>query len=190
VVQRPPSRRKFLKWGIGGAAALTGATVLGLAAFGYEVPGRIAERLRFLSVKEYCVLRAAAARIVGGDGAPLSMGEIDPALFIDGFMRHFDAATRRELGGMLQLIEHSPGLFGSGGGANGAPRWRRFTQLTGEQQDQVLEEWQSSSLTIRRQCFQGLRSLVFMGYYRDPRTFALLGYDGPTIGKPADKQGG
>lgn len=173
------SRRGFIKLGLGGAAALTGATVFGLVATGYDVERAIAERLRFLSIKEYCVLRAAAARIVGGEGAPLSLAEIDPALFVDGFMRHFDAATRRELGGMLQLLEHGPSIFGS----TAAARWQRFTGLTGAQQDRVLEEWQSSSLTIRRQCFQGLRSLIFMGYYRDPRTFAMLGYDGPTIGR-------
>lgn len=181
------SRRGFLKVGLAGGALLSGATVLGLGAIGYSAPPRVAERLVHLSHKEYLVLRACVDRIVGPLPAPtLPLDEYrvattadadDPALFLDGFLRFFDAPTRRELKGLLHLIEHSTSIFGSDAGG----RLRRFTGLTGEEQDQVLREWQSSSLTIRRQCFQGLRSLVFMGFYRDPRTFAALGYDGPTL---------
>lgn len=172
------SRRRFLKLGLGGAALASGATVLGLGFFGYSIEPRVAEKLRFLSVKEYCVLRAAARRIVGDD-APAPLEEIEPALFVDGFLRHFDPATRRELRGLLQLLEHSASLFGS----DATGRMGRFSHLSTNQQDQILTEWQSSSLTIRRQGFQGLRCLVFMGYYRDARTFGLLGYDGPTVGR-------
>lgn len=185
--RRVISRRGFLKLGLGGAALLSGATVLGIGAVGYDVERRVAERLVYLSTKEYCVLKACVDRIVGPLPAPTSSIEQvriadvadadDPALFIDGFLRFFDAPTRFELKGLMHLVEHSASIFGS----NAAGRLRRFTGLLGDEQDQVLREWQSSSLTIRRQGFQGLRSLVFIGFYRDPRTFAALGYDGPTL---------
>jgi hypothetical protein len=29
--------------------------------------------------------------------------------------------------------------------------------------------------------FQALKGLVMMGYYRDPRTFRILGYKGPLV---------
>ena len=176
------SRRRFLKWGLGGAALATSATVLGVGFWGYTVERRIAERLRFLSEKEYCVLRAAAGRIVGvgaADGADSGSAEIDVARFVDGVLRHFDAATRREVRGLLHLLEHSPLALGAGA------RWSRFSSAPAAAQDALLAAWQSSNLTVLRQGFQGLRSLVFMGYYRDPRTFAMLGYDGPTVQRPA-----
>lgn len=187
--RRVISRRGFLKLGLGGTALLGSATVLGIGAIGYDVERRVAERLVHFSTKEYCVLKACADRIVGPlptATQPLEQIRIasiadadDPALFVDGFLRFFDAPTRFELKGLLHLVEHSASIFGSAA----AGRLRRFTGLPGDAQDQVLREWQSSSLTIRRQGFQGLRSLVFMGFYRDPRTFAALGYDGPTIGR-------
>ena len=37
---------------------------------------------------------------------------------------------------------------------------------------------------LLRGAFDGLKSLVFMGYYRDPRTWRILGYDGPRVNRP------
>jgi hypothetical protein len=42
----------------------------------------------------------------------------------------------------------------------------------------------SGSDLLRAGC-EGLKSLVFLGYYRDPRTWTILGYDGPLVGRPA-----
>ncbi|MBL8609283.1 MAG: hypothetical protein JNL38_18280 [Myxococcales bacterium] len=39
-------------------------------------------------------------------------------------------------------------------------------------------------MDLLRGGFAGLKSLIFMGYYRDPRTWAILGYDGPRVGRP------
>ena len=38
-----------------------------------------------------------------------------------------------------------------------------------------------SPLAVRRQGLQALRSLAFLSYYRDDRTFAQLGYPGPML---------
>jgi len=38
---------------------------------------------------------------------------------------------------------------------------------------------------LLRAGFDGLRSLVFMGYYRDARTWSIAGYDGPLVNRPA-----
>jgi hypothetical protein len=29
--------------------------------------------------------------------------------------------------------------------------------------------------------FEGLKALLFMGYYRDARTWRVIGYDGPRV---------
>jgi hypothetical protein len=43
---------------------------------------------------------------------------------------------------------------------------------------------EASDETLLRGGFAGLKSLVFMGYYRDPRTWKILGYAGPWVGRP------
>jgi hypothetical protein len=60
----------------------------------------------------------------------------------------------------------------------------RFTRLPPESQDRVLAGLESSSVDLLRGAFDGLKSLVFMGYYRDPRTWAILRYDGPLVNRP------
>ena len=54
----------------------------------------------------------------------------------------------------------------------------------GGDQDAVLASVESSSIDLLRAGFDGLRSLVFMGYYRDARTWSLVGYDGPLVNRP------
>jgi hypothetical protein len=34
--------------------------------------------------------------------------------------------------------------------------------------------------------FQAMKSLVMMGYYRDARTFSILGYGGPFLRDPSE----
>ena len=44
---------------------------------------------------------------------------------------------------------------------------------------------ESSSIELIQGAFFGLKSVVMMGYYRDPRTWGVLGYDGPRVERPA-----
>ena len=48
----------------------------------------------------------------------------------------------------------------------------------------MLAAIEASSSDLLRAGFDGLKSLVFMGYYRDARTWGILGYDGPLVGRP------
>ena len=47
----------------------------------------------------------------------------------------------------------------------------------------VLASLESSSQGLLRGGFDGLKSLVFMGYYRDARTWKIVGYAGPFVGR-------
>ena len=51
----------------------------------------------------------------------------------------------------------------------------------------MLRGLESSWLDELRAGFQALKSLVMMGYYRDPRTFAILEYGGPFVIDPAGR---
>ncbi len=84
---------------------------------------------------------------------------------------------KRDLGRFLGYLEHlAPAAVGLGS---------RFSRLDAADQDRVLASLESSSSDLLRAGFEGLKSLVFMGYYRDPRTWSILGYDGPMVGRPA-----
>ena len=50
--------------------------------------------------------------------------------------------------------------------------------MDADAQDEVLRAG-GERLTLRGQGFKSLRTLCFMGYYRDARTWPMLGYEGP-----------
>jgi hypothetical protein len=83
---------------------------------------------------------------------------------------------RRDLGRFLAYLEHVAPLA--------AGHSSRFTRLGPEAQDAVLASIEASRHDLLRAGFDGLKSLVFIGYYRDVRTWSLVGYDGPLVGRP------
>ncbi len=162
------SRRRFLRTSLLSAAALGVAGLVGRHLSGYTLDGKLAERLRVLSPKEYLILSAVARRVLCGDAADAPDADtVEAALQADIYLRQVPAPLSADVRALLQLFEHT------------ASATSRFTHLSPERQDQVLAAWQSSGLALKRQGFQALRSLCFMGYYRDPRTWPLLGYSGP-----------
>ena len=58
---------------------------------------------------------------------------------------------------------------------------RRFTDLSPLEQDRVLGALESSSIGPLRAGFEALKGLVMLGYYRDARTFGVIGYRGPLV---------
>jgi hypothetical protein len=50
----------------------------------------------------------------------------------------------------------------------------------------VLAELEASHVDQLRAGFQALKSLIMMGYYRDPGTFPPLKYAGPLLAVPAE----
>jgi len=83
---------------------------------------------------------------------------------------------RQDLSRFLSFLEHLAPL-GSGFAS-------RFTRLSPAAQDQVLEALGTSSIALVRAGFEAVKALVFMGYYRDVRTWPIVGYDGPLVGRP------
>jgi hypothetical protein len=159
------SRRRFLRTSILGAAALGLAGVIGRHLSGYRVEEKVGARLRVLSPKEYLILAAIARRVLAGDGP--SADEVETALHADEYLLQVPTELVADVRSLLHLFEHA------------ASATSRFTHMNASEQDEVLRAWQASRLALRRQGFQALRTLCFMGYYRDPRTWPMLGYSGP-----------
>jgi hypothetical protein len=175
------SRRTFLRAGLIGGALLGSAAIVGRQLSGYTVDPSVATRLRVLSPKELFVMQAVARRLVAPDEAGASAGlpsadEAEVALFVDGYLARVPAAIADDVRALLQLVEHGSGLF--------RLRAARFTRMSAAEQDATLRDWEHSRLAVRRQGFQALRTLAFFGYYRDPRTWGLCGYTGPTLLRP------
>ena len=170
------TRRGFLRAGIAGTLLLGGAAVVGRSLSGYHLDPAIARRLRVLSPKEYLVMQAVARRVLAADGddAP-SPDSVDVAGAVDTYVAKLPSAVQRDVRGLLQLVEHGSSLFRG--------HVARFTHLGAAEQDATLVDWQRSSLTVRRRGFQALRTLAFLGYWRDDRTWPLIGYSGPMLPK-------
>jgi hypothetical protein len=176
-----PTRRKVLKATLAASALLVaGSTLAVFRARGYDLPPDRASKLVALSPWQLVFVTHLARRIAApdrpGDPTIPTTDEVDVAGFIDGYVARMPAALRRDLFRAFVYVEHvAPLRLGLA--------WR-FTRLAPEDQDRVLAALESSGQDLLRGAFDGLKSLVFMGYYRDARTWKILGYDGPLIHRP------
>jgi hypothetical protein len=144
-------------------------------------PGR---KLLWMSAWQWQVVEQAARRITAPDAAGQGPGaasaptsdETDVAGFFDAWVSRMPERLRRDLGRFLAYLEHVAPLA--------AGHASRFTRLAPDAQDAVLASVEASRHDLLRAGFDGLKSLVFIGYYRDVRTWKVVGYDGPLVGRP------
>ena len=106
------------------------------------------------------------------EGAP-SPDDVGVAEFVDDYLLGMRAALRRDVFRLLAYIEQLAPI--------GAGYKQRFTELLPDEQDEVLLALEASRFDQLRAGFQAMKSLVMMGYYRDARTFSILGYGGPFV---------
>jgi hypothetical protein len=177
--RKPLTRRRAL--GLLGGAALVGAgvAIATVRTSGYAIP--VGRRLVAFATWQFVVVQHAARRIAApddaADGAVPGADDVDVAGFVDAWVARMDAGVRRDFGRFLAYLEHvAPLGFGFAS---------RFTRLLPMAQDRVLRGVEASSNDLIRGGFEGLKSLVFMGYYRSARTWSIVGYDGPLVGRPA-----
>jgi hypothetical protein len=182
TVRRKLPRRTVLKAAGGALLAVCGSAIAIVRTGGYapaHAPG-LTRAPGALSPWQFVVVQHAARRITApdreGDPSIPTADDLDVVSFVDEWMVRMPARMRRDLGRFLGYLEHIAPL--------GAGLFARFTNLGPEAQDRVLASVERSSSDLLRAGFDGLRSLVFLGYYRDPRTWRLIGYDGPLVGRP------
>jgi len=177
------TRRNWFK------ALLLGGPLLGLAggvalvrSGGYALDPAVGARLSTLEPWQYILVRAVARRMVAPDrpddpGVPTA-DDAGVAEFVDGYVGRMRPALRRDLLRLLRYTEQIAPLLGAG-------LFGRFTALAAADQDRVLAALETSGIDQLRAGFQAMKSLVMMGYYRDPRIFPVIGYPGPLLAQPA-----
>ena len=172
------TRRQLLKrLAAGGVLLALGGAAAWLRTRGYDVPRDRAARLVALAPWQLVVVEHAARRIAAPDVEGIvTPDDADVAGFVDAYVAKMPRPTRTDLLRLLGYLEHvAPAAVGSAS---------RFTRLGPAEQDKVLASLEASSQDLLRAGFAGLKALVFMGYYRDPRTWKILGYDGPLVRRP------
>jgi len=173
------TRRRFLALVGGGLVAASGAVAY-VRTHGYALPEATRAKLESLNAWQYIVVQHVARRVAAPDRDDASIpttDDTDVVGFVDGYVARVPAAVRCDLLRALAFVEHMAPL--------GVGLVSRFTRLSAVDQDRVLASLESSSQDLLRGAFDGLKSLVFMGYYRDPRTWPILSYDGPLVNRPA-----
>jgi len=173
----PPGqpRRSVLKKGLwGGALLALGGSGFLLSRDSRRVasPGRLSS---FDDV-EAAVVHGIALRLIPERSGFPSIDDLSVVQTADQILAKADAGARAELKQLLKLFENALTNFVFGG------RVRPFTQLTAQEQDQVLLEWRDSRLTLRRTGYQAIRTLILASYYSSSQSWPAVGYKGPPQG--------
>lgn len=167
------TRRSLLKKGLVGGAllALGGATFLALrGGKSVRLPD---EPLQVLDAASYAVVHAIAERMIRSRRGWPSVDEVGVGLTVDRILRRADPSAQQEVKKLLGLFDNALANLAFGG------RTRPFTALAADEQDQVLGEWQKSSVVLRRTGFQAVRTLVMGAYYSSPLCWSAIHYPGP-----------
>jgi hypothetical protein len=99
--------------------------------------------------------------------------EVGVAAFVESYIATMPVRLRRDFRRFLRFVEQVAPL--------GAGFASRFTKLAPEGQDKVLASLEAHRNELIRGGFDAVKAALFMGYYRDPRTWSILGYEGPII---------
>jgi hypothetical protein len=179
ILLPPPwqTRRSFLKRGVlGGALLALGGGGFLLSRRSKPIARPLNKPLKVLDEVELAVLSAIAARVIPARTGMPSTEDLDLAFRADLVLSQVDPNATREVKQLLKLFENALTgfLFGA--------RVRPFTRLPEAEQDQVLQEWQTSRLMLRRTGFQALRTLITAAYFGSPEAWSATGYPGPPAG--------
>jgi hypothetical protein len=165
----PLSRRRFLA--LIGALGASGLVPASCGSGEPNLPEELIASLRAFSPRSYRVFNAVAQRFVGEPGAALIRDRrVDPARTSDAWLARTPALGKR-LHQALLLLEFGIHPL--------VAKLRPFTSLDGPTQDAVLDDLMRSSLDLKRDLFKGFKSSIFLAFYSDPETRALVSYPGP-----------
>lgn len=130
--------------------------------------------LRVLTVNEYATLKAAIVRLTRSDRPDFPPAEaVGAPLFAERFLAGLAPRDRTDMKRLLALLEHVLPLWHG----TTQPFWR----ASGEVQDAILREMETSRVTVLRAALGALKQCAALAYFRHARTWPAIGYDGPWV---------
>jgi D-cysteine desulfhydrase len=115
------------------------------------------------------VLRAAAEALLP-DALPEQLDAV--AARVDAYLAGMPPKVKREVQGMLALIEHGTTPLGR--------RLHRFTRTAPAEREAFLAGLEAQG-GLLSQAYRGLRDLVMLGTYQQPSLWPSIGYAGPWV---------
>ena len=166
------SRRSVLKRGLLGGALLAVGGAGALAFRGTRRASLPPEGLQVFDPVEYSVMDAFCRRVVMPVKGP-SADELRVAFNADRVLTRASPDVQKEVKQLLKLFENALAGFLFAGVT------KPFTQLSPEQQDEVIRAWSVSALALRRTGYQALRTIALASYYGADATWPATNYPGP-----------
>lgn len=166
------SRRRWLRWTLGGALAIAG-TAGGWRAFRGRAP-RI-DGLARLSAREFATLEALARALFPSGGTPApGADELELARAFDRFLADEPPWNQADLTKALFLLEIGPLVF--------ERRFTTFTRLASDDALVHLERvWVQGPSLLRRQVAFAFRKFMALVYYDSEPVWSGIGYPGPSF---------
>jgi len=167
------SRRRALKWGLGGLASVVGLAagggglLLGLRGCAPDVEG-----IGVLSNHEYRTLTNLAHALIPR-GGPFEVGaaDYDMARLFDTFLADEPAQNVKDLTLALSWLEFGPVVHDR--------RATTFSNLSAEEQLTHFDTWAVADDLDRRKVSIAFRKFIYLVFYDQPEVWPHLGYDGP-----------
>lgn len=125
-------------------------------------------KIKFLTEKEYKIVRALAEALIPSGGAfPLGAEDLNAAEKVDALLHYLRTDLRTEIKVMMKFLNYSP-LF--------SLRFSTFSRMSLEERIAYLQIWEESRFYFRRAILLALKALVCMAFYADPKVEEILGY--------------
>ena len=162
------NRRSFLKTGL-----LLGAGIsTGLSLGGCSSPaGTLPDGIRVLSAKHMPLFEKLIPVLLPVEGSILTPPSAVPVIAnIDAMLGLMQASTREDVLVLFDLFEYSS-IFST--------ELARFSQLDNIEARNYIEACQSSSLFIQRAVVTAIKKFIYIGYWRDEKTWGPIEFDGP-----------
>jgi hypothetical protein len=150
------------------------------AFFGYAKPDR---EFEILVPREVALIETTAEVMFPAGGAiPFSGLDADLPGYADRFLSAIEPGVRRQIRALFALFEHVTMFFPAPGWNGG----KRFSSLSIEQREIVLQGWSSSPNFARQLVFTALRAVLTMGYLGHPEVLRRLrlapyAFDSPIV---------
>lgn len=167
------SRRRFLKTallGSAGLAVLAGGTFAVLRRSPVDSMA-VPDSIRHLSHSEYHLFRRATEVLLPVAGTPLTpLSEVPVLAHIDAMMGLLPAHLRKDVSAGLALFDNAAVVSGWHG--------RRFVDLEDNAAVAYFDRW-SRGHVIQRTLNAVIKQFVYVSYWRDPKTWPPVDFDGP-----------